>query len=206
MSTKDESGALNPESGGAGTENQIPQNDQKPAKDTVNYETYQRAVTEAKKAKEALRKAEEELKAKQEAELKETNNYKELVKLREQELEKERLEKSSLQSVIESGSKMQAFLAEVQGDLPQQFWSLVDLDKIVINPETKMPDKQAVTAYAREFEQQYSRVLDKPNAGKLPANAPQAGNALTYEAWLKMSPSEKRKNLAVVAKLSGSQT
>lgn len=200
MSTKEEGGALIPETGGAGAENQDQVKVDPPSKDSVSYESYQKAVTEAKKAKDERDRLRQELKEKQEKELKETNNYKELLKLREADLEKERKDRAELQSVIESGSKMQAFLAEVQGDLPRQFWGLVDLEKIVINPETKMPDKQAVASYAREFEKQFGKVLDNPNSPQLPSDAPKGNGQLTYEAWLALPLKEKKERYKDVIK------
>lgn len=169
------------------------------SKQSVDYETYKKAVDREKNLKKRLDELEAKEKLKLEAELKEKEEYKKLLDLRSQELETERKEKLALKNEREMGLRMNAFLKHVNGKVDQDYWSLIDLEKIAIDPESGMPDDGSAQKAAKEFEARFSRVIEKPTAGKLPAEAAKGGaTKLTYDAWLALPYAEKIKRQAEV--------
>jgi len=195
--------AQNP--GGSSDQNQDQKN---PADETpndkpksVSYESYQKVLDEAKKAKAKAAEYERAQKAREEEELKKQGEYQKLLAQREEELAKERKDRQELQDKITDSRKINAFLGAVTGEVPKQYWSLIDLDQIAVDPETGMPDEASVKKAAAEFEKQYVDVVKKPTKGKLPNEAPRGGSAsLTYDAWLKLPLKEQRARMKDVDK------
>lgn len=186
-----------------------------PPKDTVKYESYAKLLDEKKKLQQkfddlAKEKSDAEA-AKQKAledELKAKDDWKKLVALREQELETVRKEKETLKSELterdqrrSNGLKMRSFLDALSGDLDEQYWSLVDLDKVVINPETGMPEATSASALAQEFATKFPLVIQRKDGPRLPNHAPQgAGAKLTYDAWQKLPLKEQLERMKDVDK------
>ena len=179
-------------SGAGGETNQeITQNTKAKTEDTVAYESYVKVLEEAKAAKKKLKEFEEEKKLKLDEELKAKENWKALLEQREKELGEIKDKYSGLQSGLQNAQKMQAVLKHISGEVPQQYWNLIELDKVVVNPETGEPDAMSVQNYAKEFESKYSLVVQKPNANKLPNNAPNGtGAKISYDEWLKLPAKE----------------
>lgn len=176
------------------------------SKDSVKYETYQKVLAEKKKRDQDLADAhkrlsalEEEKKQREEASLKEKEDFKKLAELREQELKAEREKRQGLEKNVQEGKKLRAFLDSVQGKVEKQYWALIDLDAIVVNPDTGMPDEESVKKAAKDFEASYPAVIQRKNAGTLPGDAAKGGSAkLTYEEWLKLPVDQKKARLSEV--------
>lgn len=180
------------------TENQT----QTKPKDTVSYETYSKVLGEKKKVAEKLEALEAQLKQKVETELKEKEDYKKLLELREKELNESKSKLGEFETTFTNSQKMQAFLKHIPGELEQDYWQLIDLDKITINPDTKKPDEASVMAYAKEFSDKFKKVIQSPVNQKLPNNAvDQTNSNLTYESWLKMPLDEKKKHQKQIQEL-----
>lgn len=189
-----------------GTPEQNP-NTTAPDSESISYETHKKLLSEKKRRDEEnalLKKQLEDFQAKERAreedELKKQKNYEQLLKLREEELHKEREEKNSLRSMAEKGIKRRSFLDAVNGLVEEQYWGLINLEEIAIDPTSGMPDEASVHKAAREFEKRFPLVLQNRSGGpRLPADAPRgAGARLTHEEWLKLPLKEMKARLKEV--------
>jgi hypothetical protein len=161
--------------------------DQAPPKGTVAYETYQKVLDEAKAAKKKVAEFEKAKRDAEETSLKEQGNYKKILEEREKELQETKDKLSGLDKKISDSRKMNAFLGAIGGDVPKQYWPLVDLEDVAVNPETGMPDESSVKRAAEKFEKDFPDVIKRPSKSKLPNEAPRGGGTkLSYEAWLKL--------------------
>lgn len=171
-------------------------------KDQVAYETYRKLLSEKKKRDEELESKNAELaqlkkaeKERHEAELKAKEDFKALLALREQELEKTKSEVLEMKTSLQDGAKLKTFLDTVNGVVEKQYWGLIDLDQIKVDPTTNLPDPLSVETLARKFEQEYGLVLKSKTAPKtLPNTAAQGASAkLTVSEWKALKDSKKMK-------------
>lgn len=168
------------------------------APQTVAYETYQKLLAEKKRRDDELRTIRQKEKEREEKELQDQNNFKQLLSLREKELEEERARKRELEHTLDSGMKLRALLDAIQGKVEQKYWNLIDLEKITINPETKMPDPVSVNSVARDFEKRFPEIVRKGSGAGLPNEAAKPSGALTYQEWIKLPAKEMRKRMGEV--------
>lgn len=198
--SKSESSSGAPSASGGSTENPKDNLELDSAKsDTVAYSTHEKLLREKKKRDEELSEVKKQLdhllterKSAEEATLKEKEDYKKLLEIREKELEATRNEHSSLKQTLQNGTKMRAFLDSVNGQVAEQYWSLVDLEQIVTDPQTGLPDESSVQKYARDFEKRFPLVLQTTPNVRIPNDAPMPGKALTYEEWQKLPTKEMK--------------
>lgn len=174
--------------------------------DKVAYETYQKALREKKNAQEKLNDLsskladyEAKLKEENEAKLKEKEDFKTLLQLREKELGEFKSKYEQTQNAIMEGMKFNAFTKNLSGRLDEAFHPLVDLSSIPIDPNTNLPDETSIKKAAIEFEQKYARVLDKTSSARLPNSAATNSSAATLDAFkAAKTAKEKREMLATV--------
>ena len=167
-------------------------------KDHVAYSTYSKLLGEKKRRDQEVadlrakvENFETREKQQEEVVLKEKEQFKELFQLKEKELKQREDELQRLRGNIADSKKMRSFLNAV-GNLEEEYWNLVDLDKIPLTPEGT-PDDTALKAYAENFKERYWKVFTDPNQPKVPYNAPQGGKStLTYEEWKRL-PTAKEK-------------
>lgn len=171
-------------------------------KDTVAYDTYRKLLSEKKKRDEEVESIKAKLaemqraeKERTEAELKQKEDYKSLLALREEEIKKRDSELSELKTSLEAGAKLRSFLDSVNGVVDKQYWALIDLDAVKIDPNTNLPDQASVDAAARKFEQEYGLVLKKKDGTKgLPNQAAQsASGKMTVSEWKALKSSKEMK-------------
>lgn len=170
-----------------------------PTPQTVSYDSYKKLMDEKKKRDEELRDLKSKEKERQEKDLSDEKNFQELLKLREKELADAKAASKEMADTLERGMKLRALLDSVQGKVEQKYWNLLDLDRIAMNPETKLPDTVSVNALAREFEKTFPEVVRKGNGAGLPNEA--AGSTtgrLSYAEWLKLPAKDMRKRMGEV--------
>jgi hypothetical protein len=202
----DPSGNVNPDKGGN-------PNPTEPKDGFVKYESYQKLLDEKKKLQakfDAIEREKSEIEAEKsrkiEEDLKAKDDWKKLVGLKEQTIEGLKKENDELKGQLAerdqrrtNGLKMRSFLDSLSGKLDEQYWPLVDLEKIVINPETGMPEPQSAQSLAKEFEAKYPLVIQRAGGPTLPNDAPKgAGAKLTYDEWLRLPPDQKKARLSEV--------
>ena len=161
--------------------------DSNSSSDTVKYETYKKVLSEKKRRddevrelREALEKREAEDKAKAESELEQQNKYKELLDLRTSELAKAQAEAKHMRESRQQAMKLDSFLESLDSKLPKQYWGLVDLDSIKLNPDTHEVDDGSVASAVETFRKAYPEVLlKKSTTTGLPSSAPSGTAAAT---------------------------
>jgi hypothetical protein len=207
------SGAAGVTSGAHATSDSKPSTQTQSTQDTqepehVPYTTYKKAVTEKRNTAEALAEARRQLdefqaekKKREEDDLKAKEDWKKMFETREQELAEERNKRQMLETTLQEGMKLDAFLKAINGRVSDEFMPLIRLDDIAIDPQTGRPDPSSVHSAARSFESKYGRVIDRPGGAQLPNGAPHAGNGLlTFEQWSKLPLKEKKARLHEVMK------
>jgi hypothetical protein len=161
--------------------------------DKVAYDTYKRVLAEKKKMQERLELLEKASKEREETELKEKEKWKDYATIKE----KEALEfKQKYDSEIKDKTdmiKMSSFLDAIDGSIPKEYWPLIDVEKIVVDPATNMPDPLSVQSAAKEFQTRYHRVIEKKNGAKTSQDAPNSTGTLTYDEWKALPLAEMRK-------------
>lgn len=178
--------------GSGGTNEQETQTTESEKPSTVSRDAYEKAVTEAKKAKERAQALEAEAKKREEAELEKNQEFKKLAESYKKESDEWKGKFEGLNTNILESRKLHALQGKLSGKLPQEYWSLVDLEQIVHDPDTGKVDEASVARYAKEFEKKHSRLIDKQSAGRLPHEA--AGGAskdIGFEAEIKAAKTQK---------------
>lgn len=183
-----------------GGNNPIPSGAPDDPKQTVAYETHAKLLGEKKRLAEAKAAADAELetlrakeKEREEQELAKQKNYEQILKNRDEELKALREGAARVETERLQARKLDAFIKTLGGTLEDKFWSLVDLDKIAIDPATKAVDEMSVAKYVEDYRKTYPETIRKPGAPSMPSNAPQGtGGRLTVEEWKALPLKEKR--------------
>lgn len=183
------SGGANDGSGGAGENKPNNSND---GKDTVAFETHQKLLKEKKALADKLAAFEADSKKREEAEALEKQEFKKLYeseKAKAQELEGKY---NALNANVTDTRKLHAFMKKVGGEIREDYWGLIDLTQIAMDPESGKIDDGSVARYAKEFEKKHEILIQRPNGGKLPNGAPLGGSTtLTHAEWLKLPLKEQ---------------
>ena len=148
-------------------------------KDVVQYQTYQKVLGEKKKMQEQLGSVQKQLdellaaqKQAEEQKLAENQEFKKLLDLRTQELEKTSNELNSMRAQHANAQKLDAFLGALGGRVDRKYWGLIDLDQVVLDPESGQVDEMSVTKLVESFRAEHGRLIDTPNSKKLPNEFP----------------------------------
>lgn len=163
-----------------------------PKKETVAYETHLKLLDEKKKLKERLDSLEAAAKKREEDDLKAKEDFKKIAELKEQEANEFKQKLELVEARERNAIKLDAFLKTLDGKVDQKFWGHVDLDAILVNPDTGELDKMSVAKVVEKFRKEYPEIIQRPGQNQLPnaAAAGASGSKLTYEEWLKLPPKE----------------
>ncbi len=198
------SGGTDQKSGGPnGGANDVDNSSQSASADSVSYETHRKLLAEKKKRDDELRATndrlaalEREKKEREENDLKEKENYKKLVEIRDKELAETTAKYQTLNTTIQESVKFNSFLEAIPGQLDKKFWRMVDTSGIIIDPTTGEPDPTSVKKAADKFQAEYGELIQSGGTAKLPNNeAGQYQGAMNDDVWNKMSAKEKKDNL-----------
>jgi len=191
MADGDASGGGNDGAGGAGGTGD----------DKVSYETHRKLLAEKKAAATKLaeyeaRLAEVDKQAKERelAELEKQKDYEKLKANLQDELKKRDSVIQQLDSERTTAKKLDAFFKALDGNLDRRYWSLIDIDQIVIDPASKAIDDMSVTKYLEGFRKEYPEIIAKPGRQTMPnekANGT-GKTVLTLDEW-KALPLKERK-------------
>ncbi len=180
--------------------------------DFVSYDTHRKLLGEKKREKEEnlkLRKQMNELLGeksnREEQQLKENNDWKALAEKREEELKDRDTQLKGIENDRLNAKKLDSFLGALSGNLERKFWGLIELDKILVNPETGEVDEMTVTKQVETWKKEYPETLGYNVSGaKLPNESPKpAENSVNYDKWKNMSAADMRKNLKKVVANEG---
>ncbi len=170
------------------------------SKESVAFETYDKTMAELKKAKAKLAEIEAQKKSDRDKDLAAKENFKLMVEERDKELLETKQKLTNYEQNYQNAQKLNAVLASLNGEVDEQYWGLIDLSKIAVDPETGSPDKTSAAKYAKEFSSKFSLVVKKPTGVKIPADAANgSGTGVpSYEEWTKMPLQEMKKHQAAV--------
>lgn len=173
---------------------------------SVKYENFQRVLGEKRKAAEEnqalkakIAEFEADEKRRKENELRKQNKYKELLELREKEANDAKSELQLYKQQRENAKKLDSVLKLIPGNVPSDYWMLIDTDKVLVDPESGEVDRSSADIVAKEFIERHSRLIDRPGNNAPPDNQapqPHGSGKLTYEDWLKLSPADKKARAA----------
>jgi hypothetical protein len=163
-------------------------------KNQVAYETFSKLLDE----KKALAKKHDDLQRQlddiQKKTLEKENDWKGLFELERKEketihnslLEKESVLKEYGEREI-TAKKFSAFKEKLGTDIDKRYFSLIDLDEVIINPDTGKVEETSAIVAAKKFAETYPEVV-KPRVGSRGAFEGQSGSttggAITHEQWL----------------------
>lgn len=184
--------------------------EQKEKQDVVAYETYQKTLAQEKNARAKVAELESKLnsfvnaqKQAEEAKLNEKGEFKKLVELREQEIEKlkEQLgaiekERDSYKGNLDDTYKLQAFYDKLPGKIKRkEYLSFVDLDSIVVDPETGNIDSGSLQNVVSGFVENYGDLIEQNKFSGLPGDAPKGSSRkYTMNEWKNLTLKEKKEN------------
>lgn len=171
----------------------------------------ERILEESKKYKEGYQsfKAEKEQldaqKAKEEEErLREQGQYNILLEQREAQLKELESQIGDLSSKLENKDttinnfkKAVAFERALGGKIKnEKYWSLVDFDKIAINPNTGSIDNTSLKNNVESFLSDHKELVDFGNAANLPNGGHSGGSKyLTVDQWKALPLKERKKRM-----------
>lgn len=181
-------------SGGDNQNHTSGSSDQDQKKDVVSYESHLKLLNEKRKLKERLDELERASKEKEEADLRAKEDFKKIAELKEAEAKqfKEELEKARAREI--NAGKLDAFLSTLDGKVERKYWGHINLEQILVNPETGDLDQMSVAKEVERFRKEYPEVIKKPGVNQLSSAAPLGaeGGPITYEEWRKLPLKEQK--------------
>jgi DNA repair exonuclease SbcCD ATPase subunit len=187
-------------------ENETPVVEDKPIDDNVPYDKYRKLLSQRKTDQEVLKQLNTKLET-YEKKLKEmesshpATDYKSLLETRNRELEDLNKKVTDRDRMIQDYEekhskikKLSAFNEELPAKLKRkEYYAHVDLDKIVVDPDSGEIDRKSLKSYAQQFAEDFKDLLDLKGGPNLP-NARLGGKpSLSYDEWLKLPPAEMKK-------------
>lgn len=156
------------------TDNVSQNQETKEKKDTVSYETYSRTLSKLKKLEQEYDLVQKQKEADAQKLLEEQGQWKLVA-------ESERKKNAELtgalnerDKMIQDAIKMSAFLKMIPGSVDSDYHSLINLDEIIIDPDTKKPDAVALETYSKAWLAKHSRLVDRQSTAKVPTEAPKS--------------------------------
>jgi hypothetical protein len=148
----------------------------KKSKDAVSYETYQRVLIEAKKAKDKAKEYEAAAQKAADEKLKEQNEWKKLADQYKVKLEESSKQLEEKEKLVANSLKYDAFKKNLNADLvDDKFVEWVDLDKIIIDPDTQQVNGDSAKMVAIDFLKNYPFAV-KASQSKIPSKAGTSAN------------------------------
>ena len=188
-------------------------------KDTVAYETFQKALSEKKLAQSKFAESESivsQMQSKidayalrdrqmEEEKLNEQGEHQKVIEIRNQELAEARAmiaeskaNEVSARENLQDTWKLQAFYEQLPGKIKnQEYLSFVDLNSIVFYPDTNRVDETSVKDSVSKFMEKHRDLVTTSNNIRLPNDAPNAhSRKYTLEEWKSLPMKEKKENWA----------
>lgn len=169
--------------------------------DKVSYESYQKVLDEKKALKQRLDAIEADADKRKEQSLREKEQFKELSEKLQADLEAANSKLANHDQRYRNALKVSAFSKALDGQIPDKYWNLIDLEQIKVEGEGDelSVDEGSVQQYVETFKEQFPEVIIKPQTADLPPNSPNGsgGSALTVEQYKAMAldPKVSKKEL-----------
>lgn len=165
----------------------------------VAYETFKKLLGEKKRIgeeysslKKRLEEFEGEKKSHEENKLREQNEFKKLVDLRDRELSTTRKELEALRVRELNAKKLDSFLKVLGAPIKREYWQLIDFDSVIANDKGDV-DEMSVTQEVDRFKKQYPEILSIRQSSNYSSMSPNGnGVGISYEEWLKLPLKEMK--------------
>lgn len=173
--------------------------------ETVRYSTYSKVLSEKKKYAQRLREIEAEnaefrrqQAEAEEARLKETNDYKTAYEKTKTDVEQYRSKYNDLLGDIVKSRKVNAFQAVLKAQVKPEYHGFIDVDAILVDPETGEVDDMSVAKEVERFQKKHPELVVRqtPAAGgntPYPRGEGKDGNKIRRSDWLKLPSKEMYK-------------
>jgi len=186
--------------GSASTQESVIQPDAQTGK--VSYETYQKVLNEAKKAKELARTLAEEKAKNDEKALADQQQWKVLADQYKTQLDQTKSVLSEQEKSIVNGLKYQEFEKHLGGKLKNRdYATFIDFEKIAINPESRTVDEESVKSVVNEFLKSHAPLVEFQSGAKLPNNAGSGYNSAMTKDYKEMTTPELENELRKLGKI-----
>jgi hypothetical protein len=186
--------------GSASTQEPVVQPDATNGK--VSYETYQKVLNEAKKAKELVKTLAEEKAIANEKMLVEQNQWKTLAEQYKSKLDETSKTLSEQEKSIVTGLKYQEFEKHLNGKLKNRdYATFIDFEKIAINPDTKTIDEESVKGVVNDFLKSHSSLVEFGSKGTMPNMASQSYDSKKEKNYTEMTTAEIEAELRKLGKI-----
>ena len=184
-------------------------------RNVVAHESFVKALDEKKRAQAKAADLQRQLdeiqnraKLDEEEQLKKKGEFQKLLELKESKLQtlEQQMRSAEERAVgaeraITDTWKLNHFYEKLPGKLKnRQYLTFVDLDDIVLNPETKEVDSDSLDKVVNSFMEEHGHLVEKQTKGRLPGDAAGGYNAISYEQWAKLPLKEKKEKYAEVYK------
>lgn len=154
-----------------------------------------KVILERRAAKSERDQALEQIKTSEEDKLKEKEEWKTIAETREQEVGDWKTKYEAKDKDWSNAVKLDSFLKALPGELKSQYYALVDIDKIILNPDSGQPEPTSVEKYAKEFAETFTDVFAPRVKAGLPQHASQPDSGgITIEQYRQMSSKEMKEN------------
>jgi len=186
--------------GSASTQEPVVQPDAQTGK--VSYETYQKVLNEAKKAKELAKTLAEEKAKNDEKALADQQQWKVLADQYKTQLDQTKSVLSEQEKSIVNGLKYQEFEKHLGGKLKNRdYATFIDFEKIAINPESRTVDEESVKSVVNEFLKNHSPLVEFRSGAKLPQGAGAGFDSTKGVSLKEMTTSQIEEELRKLGKI-----
>jgi hypothetical protein len=171
------------------------------SRDSVQYETYRKVLSEKKRRDEELAEARRELeeirardKANKEKELIEQNKWQEYAKAKEEEAKAAIERVRSYEEREIASRKLDRVLSGVGDPIDSKFWGLINIDSVAYNPESGEFDETSLNAEIQRIKTQMPEIITRRQNASFDASAPaKNGNSqIDLQKFASMSKAEKK--------------
>lgn len=152
-------------------------------------------MAELKSSKARLKEFQDRDKLREEEDAKKRGDFEQLVKTRDEEIQKLQGELSTHKSRMESATKLAAVIKTAGTDIEDKWFSIIDLSQVVIDPNTGEVDQMSVTKTVETLRKSWPEMFKQPNPPTLPPGAPRGnmGGKIAFADWKKLPAKEMKK-------------
>ena len=162
---------------------------------TVTRDAYERLLNQRKKDQSRLKELEAKEQERQEQEQLKRGEYEKVMQLKEERIKTLQSEIESRNAQEQEGKKIMAFMDKLGADISEKdYLSLVDIDSILVDPESGQVDQLSLEKEVNRFSQKYWKVIDRKEK-KSPQSVGHMGGTPNMKRDLKsMTREELRQN------------
>lgn len=174
--------------------------EQQQQKDVVSYETHRRLLDEKKREQQARKELEARLQAfenekrtQEEEKLRQQGEYQKLLQLKEEKLKAYEQKFESIESRLQTATKINAFIKAAGTDLEEKWLGLINPKDIQIRPDDGEVDMLSVQNAVETFKKTWPEAF-KQKGATIPAEMPNGKGYITESEWRTLPDKKKYKH------------